>query len=486
MKLADSTIDSDKISINALKVISRLQEHGYKAYLVGGCIRDLLLGKSPKDFDVSTDAHPEEVRELFRNSRIIGRRFRIVHVRFGREIVEVTTFRGPHEDQYDENHSESGRTLNDNVYGTFEEDVFRRDFTMNSVYLEPGSNDLIDLAGGLKDIEKKLISTIGDPKDRLREDPVRMLRAIRFQAKLEFKMDEELSTSVMSLGHLIQDVPPARLFEEVLKLFMSGYGAAAMDVLLEKEVFGWLFPPAKQAMADQPVEALLRLALDSTDQRIAKEMPVTPAFIFAALLWHPFFTERERLHKEEGASQIEASNDAANTVIGKQQLLTSIPKRFSGPVRDIWFLQFRLPSRFGQKPDTLLEHKRFRAAYDFLLLREKAGETTDNLGQWWTEYQEADEDRREEMKQSAAKSPGAQGATKKRRRRKRNNRGRSAGKVDNQQSSESSATEDNGVNGNVAGKVRDGRQKTDNDKNGNQKNGNTTNDKSSVLNWPMR
>ena len=395
-----SSIKESAISTNASKVISRLQDHGFQAYLVGGCIRDLLLRKTPKDFDIATDAHPEEVRELFRNSRIIGKRFRIVHVRFGREIIEVTTFRGPHADQYDDNHSDSGMTLKDNIYGTFEEDVFRRDFTMNAIYYEPQKEEIIDLANGTADIENQIIKTIGDPTGRLREDPVRMLRATRFQAKLGFGLESDLQNSIRSLGYLIQDVPPARLFEEVLKLFLSGYGTAAFDSMIENDIYGWLFPDSQRSMENHATEELVRLALTSTDQRIAKKMPVTPAFIYAAVLWYPFVEEKKRLEQEEGMTH-DAAHEAANNMISKQQLFTSIPKRFSGPMRDIWFLQSRLPSRFGQKPDRIMEHKRFRAAYDFLLLREQSGEETGRLGEWWTEYQEATEERKVAMKQSS-------------------------------------------------------------------------------------
>lgn len=413
MNFSSSSIEDQKISVNAIKVVNRLQEHGYEAYLVGGCIRDLLLGQSPKDFDVATDAHPEEVRDLFRNSRVVGKRFRLVHVRFGTEIVEVTTFRGPHEEQYDETHSESGMTLNDNIYGTFKEDVFRRDFTMNAVYYQPTTRELVDLAGGVKDIETRTIRTIGSPEDRFREDPVRMLRAVRFKAKLGFDIDVEASETIKSLGYLIQDVAPARLFEEVLKLFMTGTAAATLDGLLDHDLYGWLFPDSSRSMAEHETKRLLKLALASTDRRIADDLPVTPAFVLAAILWYPFREEKKRL-EGEGITHVAASHEAANNIISKQQLFTSIPRRFSGPMRDIWFLQFRLPSRIGNKPDVLLEHKRFRAAYDFLLLREEAGEKTNHLGDWWTEYQVADVDRRNEMKQQAGK--------KRRRKRKRKHR----------------------------------------------------------------
>ena len=414
MNTSLSSIDPKKISINALKVVRRLNEQGYQAYLVGGCIRDLLLGRSPKDFDVATDAHPEEVRELFRNSRIVGKRFQIVHVRFGPEIVEVTTFRGPHDEQYDENHNESGMTLSDNVYGTFEEDVFRRDFAMNAIYYQPESEKIIDLAKGVEDINSARIKTIGEPEGRMREDPVRMLRAVRFQAKLGFDLEEQFADSIKSLGYLVQDVSPARLFEEVLKLFMSGYGAAAFDHLLDNELYGWLFPDSKRSIETHATEALVRLALESTDRRIAEDLPVTPAFIYAAILWYPFAEEKERLQQQEATSQINASHQAADNIISKQQLFTSIPRRFTGPIREIWFLQHRLPTRFGQKPDILMQHKRFRAAYDFLLLREATGEKTGELGNWWTEYQEASDERRSEMKQ----------ATGQKRRRRRNRKQR--------------------------------------------------------------
>jgi poly(A) polymerase len=226
-----------------------------------------------------------------------------------------------------------------------------------------------------------------------------MLRAVRFRAKLQFTLEDELRDTIKALGYLIQDVSPARLFEEVLKLFMAGFGAASLDALLEHDLYGWLFPDSKSSMSNFATENLVRLALTSTDERIVKEMPVTPAFIFAAILWYPFVEEKERLQQNDGLTLIAASHEAANNIISKQLLFTTIPKRFSGPMRDIWFLQSRLPTRFGRKPESLLVHKRFRAAYDFLLLREAAGEQTENLGAWWTEYQDASDERRTEMKQ---------------------------------------------------------------------------------------
>jgi poly(A) polymerase len=398
MSSSQPTLSEEHISVNALKVVRRLNDQGFEAYLVGGCVRDLLLGKSPKDFDVATSAHPEEVNELFRNSRMIGRRFRIVHVRFGRDIVEVATFRGPHKEVDTESHTEGGRILNDNIYGTFYEDIFRRDFAMNALYYDVNTKTVIDEVGGLQDIEEKKIRLIGDTENRYREDPVRMLRAIRFKAKLGFNIEDDSGSQIRHIGYLLQDIPAARLFEEVLKLFMMGHGEATLDALIEYELFGWLFPSARRSMDDTKAEKLIRLALASTDKRIAIDKPVTPAFVYAAILWFPFIAEKKVL-EDKGMTHVEASHEAAANVIASQQIFTSIPRRFSGPMRDIWNLQFRLPIRHGKKPEVLLAHKRFRAAYDFLLLREESGENLENLGEWWTQYQEASESERGNLQQ---------------------------------------------------------------------------------------
>ena len=285
--------------------------------------------------------------------------------------------------------------LADNVYGEFEEDVFRRDFTINALYYDPEKEEVIDLVDGEKDLKSQTITLIGEPENRYREDPVRMIRAIRFKAMLGFSINEASAEPMRELGYLLQDISPARLFEEFLKLFMSGYAAAVFEELLRYELFGWVFPDSRRAMDYAPAEKLIRAALDSTDRRIAEDLPVTPAFIYAAFLWYPFVEEKKRL-EEEGVSHVEASNEAAANILAKQQLFTSIPRRFSGPMRDIWYLQYRLPNR--NKAQSLVRHKRFRAAYDFLLLREQAGEKLDNLGEWWTEYQDANETERQTMK----------------------------------------------------------------------------------------
>ncbi|MBD3648934.1 MAG: polynucleotide adenylyltransferase PcnB, partial [Pseudomonadales bacterium] len=374
MTQAVPRLSYDHISVNALKVVSRLADAGYQAYLVGGCVRDLMLEKFPKDFDVATDAHPEEVHALFRNSRMIGKRFRIVHVRFGQEIVEVATFRAQHSaSTHEENYSEGGMILSDNVFGSFEEDVYRRDFTMNALYYDPESDSLIDLVGGVADVEARRIRLIGDPENRYREDPVRMLRAIRFRANLGFDFDPATGQPLRQLGFLLQDIPAARLFEEVLKLFMSGYGLRSYELMMEFGLFGWMFPDTRRTMDDFPGDKLVRSALASTDKRIATDLPVTPAFIFAAFLWYPFVEEKQNLEKE-GMSASTASHEASGNVIARQQLFTSIPKRFTGMMRDMWNLQFRLPIRHGRRAENLSSNRRFRAAYDFLLLRAESGE----------------------------------------------------------------------------------------------------------------
>jgi poly(A) polymerase len=387
-------ISRKNISDNALKVMARLRGGGYQAYLVGGAVRDLLRGEHPKDFDVATDATPEQVSDLFRNSRIIGRRFRIVHVRFGREIIEVTTFRGHHSKP--ENHqdaerggnrsrqSASGLLLRDNVYGTLAEDAVRRDLTVNALYYDAGTFELFDHVHGLPDLEARSICIIGDPEQRYTEDPVRMLRVLRFAAKLDFSIEEQTAAAIPACAHLLEEIPAARLFDEFLKLFLAGFAADTFENLLHFDLLRYLFPQTSAALReDERGLALIRAAMENTDARIAEDKPVTPAFILAALLWPAAHQQYLRLH-DKGDAPMAAMHSASMDTLSSAARNVSIPRRFSQPIREIWEFQLRLERRTGRKAAELVEHRRFRAAYDFLLLREQAGEDTGELGAFWT------------------------------------------------------------------------------------------------------
>lgn len=390
-------VSRKNISDNALKVMSRLTSQGFQAFLVGGAVRDLLLDGHPKDFDVATDATPEEVHELFRNSRIIGRRFRIVHVRFGREIIEVTTFRGHHDSEDDDEderprpasrQADSGMLLRDNVFGSLEEDAVRRDFTVNALYYSSADFCVYDYVDGLKDLENREIRIIGDAEQRYREDPVRMLRAVRFAAKLDFTIEQSTCEPIAGLAHMLEAVPAARLFDEMLKLFMAGSALATFRLLREHQLLEHLFPATASELDESPRGvALVEAAMRSTDLRIAEDKPVTPAFILAALLWPPLVEMRHDL-EDGGMAPLEATGEAAQTLISEQLHHIAIPRRFTAPMREIWEFQLRLQGRRGKKSVQLLSHRRFRAAYDFLLLREQSGEDLEGLGRYWTELQE--------------------------------------------------------------------------------------------------
>lgn len=407
------------ISEAARKVLHRLNKSGFDAYLVGGGVRDILLGGQPKDFDIATNATPEEVHDLFRNSRLIGRRFRIVHVVFGREIIEVTTFRGnarnTEEDLAEDEHktSEHGLLLRDNVYGTQEEDALRRDFTINALYYCIRDFTVIDFTSGVEDMENRLIRLIGDPETRYREDPVRMLRAIRFAAKLGFAIEPETEAPIHELAPLLTHIPPARLFDEVLKLLSAGHGEATYDLLLHYGLLAPLFPETARALEAGEPDELIRQALRNTDARIGRGKSVSPYFMFAAMLW-PALQVEWRRRQDNGDPVQPALHGAIGKVIGRQVQATAIPKRFSGPMKEIWEMQMRLPRRQGKRAFGTLTHPRFRAAYDFLLVREAAGEIEPGLGQWWTDFQQTDEQGQEKMLSQL----GSAGPRKRRKRRK--------------------------------------------------------------------
>lgn len=385
---SEHNISRANISESALKVLYRLKKSGYQAYLVGGGVRDLLLGREPKDFDVATDATPEQVKAVFRNCRLIGRRFRLAHVRFGREIIEVATFRSANFGKAEQ--SANGMVLDDNLYGTIEEDALRRDFTVNALYYNIADFSVIDYSTGMEDLEAGLLRLLGDPGTRYREDPVRMLRAVRFAAKLGFNIEPATEAPIHELGHLLADIPPARLFEEVLKLFISGYAVSTFEKMRHYDLFGQLFPQTEEALSHEEHEFPLTLVLkglENTDRRLAEEKPVTPAFLFAVLLWEPLRRMAEVLEQQEGLMPYAAIQQAAGLVIERQVQRVSIPRRFTTPMREIWGLQPRFHNTRGKRPARLLAHPRFRAAYDFLLLRAEAGEADPALAKWWTDYQ---------------------------------------------------------------------------------------------------
>jgi poly(A) polymerase len=414
----EHTLSRASISPGALKVLYRLKEAGFQGFLVGGGVRDLLLGREPKDFDVSTNATPEQVRGLFRNCRLVGRRFRLAHVRYGHDIIEVATFRARHDgdDEFDESasaHSEDGRILRDNVYGSLEDDVWRRDFSINALYYDISDFSVVDYVGGLDDLKSGTLRLIGDPEQRYREDPVRMLRAVRFAAKLGFRIHPESESAIIELGPLLRDIPAARLFEEVMKLFLGGSAVSTFELLRHYGLFAYLFPMTEEALTHEeqgfPVSFVLR-ALENTDRRLAEDKPVTPAFLFATLLWEPTRLRTQAL-LAAGSSPLEAAQIAGNQITAEQVQATSLPKRFSMPMREIWSLQARFEKRRGKAPYRLLEHPRFRAGYDFLLLRAEVGEADAAMAQWWTDFQEVNAAERDRMVEPAQ--------TKKRRRRKR-------------------------------------------------------------------
>ncbi|HEY2145005.1 MAG TPA: polynucleotide adenylyltransferase PcnB [Steroidobacteraceae bacterium] len=450
---SEHSISREAISPNALKVLYRLKEAGYQGFLVGGAVRDLLLGITPKDFDVATNALPEEVRRLFRNCRLIGRRFRLAHVFFGSEIIEVATFRAaaaperedaedmdgdggepavaefsPPGDSEHRAFDQTGRILRDNIYGTIEEDVWRRDFAANGLYYSIEDFSIWDFVDGVSDIKARRLKLIGDPQTRYREDPVRMLRAVRFAAKLDFSIESATEQPIRELAYLLDGVPPARLFDEVLKLFLSGFGAKSYRLLRQYGLFEHLFPLSAAAFALPPYAyagEMLELGLANTDARIAADKPVTPTFLFAVLLWSAVL--RELNERQAGpAPDLTQLMQACDTVLRAQQSRVAIPRRFAVPMRELLMLQPRFNRRSGVKSLSLLQHPRFRAAYDFLMLRAQVGAADSELAKWWTDIQVLPQDERVALVQARPAEPVAQGSAAPGRRRRRRRRGGAA------------------------------------------------------------
>jgi len=411
LPLSDHGIRRDQLDDCALKTCETLAQAGYKGYLVGGAVRDLLLGKTPKDFDVATDATPEEVRRLFRRSRIIGRRFQIVHVMCGRVTIEVTTFRANDQKEIeDDDHAngepspaahtrltdEHGRLLSDNVFGSMADDAARRDFTINALYYDPAREEVHDYFGGVADCRKRVLRMIGDPDTRYREDPVRMLRVARFAAKLDFHIDPDTRKPVAALAPLLANIPRARIFDEALKLLLSGHALRGVHQLRTEGLHHGMLPLLDTILDDPVGERFINAALKTTDARIAQDKPASPAFLFAALLW-PQVLLRWRALEAAGEKPQPALFAAMDEVLDAQRSQLAIPRRYDGMMKEIWVLQPRFEQRGGQRPYRLLEHPRFRAAYDFLLLRAESGEVATELGDWWTRFQDVDEDERASM-----------------------------------------------------------------------------------------
>ncbi|QBN90689.1 polynucleotide adenylyltransferase PcnB [Xanthomonas oryzae] len=416
------TISRKDISPNALRVLYRLRESGFGAYLVGGAVRDLLVGHHPKDFDVATSATPEEVKALFRNCRLIGRRFRLAHVVFGREIIEVATFRANSDDGSGDRELDNGRLVRDNVYGTIEEDAIRRDFTCNALYYAIEDFSVRDYCGGFEDVQARLMKLIGDPELRYQEDPVRMLRAVRLASKLNFEIEAGTAEPIPRLAGLLSEAAPARLFEEILKLFLSGHGVASFEGLERYGLFGALFPESAAALKSNRSGALRAMVLEglrNTDARVANDEPVSPAFLFALLLW-PAFCRTLMGLQAQGVQPEDAQRRAADRVTLHQLERVALPRRFSLPMQEIWLMQTRFSSRQRKRVLRTLSHPRFRAAFDFLVLCQCA--SPDHAGdvEFWSEAQKSPGQELVEAIESAqADQEGEEGAPRKRRRRRR-------------------------------------------------------------------
>ncbi len=395
---ASHGINRNSISSCALRTAQTLQRGGFAAFVVGGAVRDLILGGKPKDFDIATNATPEEVRELFRRSRIIGRRFRLVHVMCGPEMVEVSTFRGVSgEDDGDGRVAdEHGRILRDNVFGTQEQDATRRDFTINALFYDPTTQEVWDYHGGVADLKKRRLRLIGDPERRYREDPIRMLRAVRFSAGRGLEIDAATRRPIRRLAGLLAHVPPSRLLDEMLKLLLCGHAAGAVAQLRREGLHHGVLPLLDAAMGRAAGERFVMAALAATDERIRAGKTVSPGFLFAALLW-PEVQAEWKVLEEKAMPPIPALYQAMDHVMKAQAGKLAIPHRYGADMREIWAMQPRFTQRAGKRPHRLPEHPRFRAGYDFLLLRCRSGEMDPELGEWWTRFQDAGETERNEM-----------------------------------------------------------------------------------------
>ncbi|MDD5389410.1 MAG: polynucleotide adenylyltransferase PcnB [Gallionellaceae bacterium] len=401
LPLAKHGIRREQIHSCALKVTDTLAREGYAAFVVGGAVRDLLLGREPKDFDVATDATPDEIRRLFRRSRVIGRRFQIVHVYCGPDLIEVTTFRAatpPPEDEEEDGRvtAADGMLLRDNVFGSQEEDAARRDFTVNALYYDPENQEIWDGHGGVADAQKKLLRMIGDPATRFREDPVRMLRAARFAAKLDFHIDPATRAPIAELASMLARIPASRLFDEMMKLLLSGHAERGVKQLRAEGLHHGVLPMLDTILDDPARQNFLHAALHDTDLRIRQGQSASPAFMLACLLWFDMQQELER-KRAHGLHEQSALYEAMDTVLERQRRALAFPRRFDGMIKEIWSLQGRFEQRTGARPFRLLSHPRLSACYDFLLIRAESGDASQELADWWGRFQDADEAERAEM-----------------------------------------------------------------------------------------
>ncbi|WP_157736348.1 polynucleotide adenylyltransferase PcnB [Granulosicoccus antarcticus] len=403
----EHSVTRKSIGRSALKVLDKLHEAGHSAYLVGGGVRDALVGLKPKDFDIATDASPETIRALFRNSRIIGRRFRLVHVVYGREIIEVATFRAAHSKGDGGEIGKAGRIVRDNVFGSIEEDAYRRDFSVNALYYNIADGSVVDYVGGLADLKAGVFKLIGEPVTRCKEDPVRVLRAVRLAAKLKFSIDEPTLAAMKQVRTELKSTPPPRLFEEVLKLFQGGYALRSFHSVREHDLLRYLFPMLDERLkaGDENLVSMLDAALTNTDRRVAQGKPITPAYLLAFMLW-PDVQEQAGRDCEAGMRINDALFTAADSVLSTQLRVISIPRRFSGPMKEIWQMQPRLERLTGGRALKLMEDRRFRAAYDFLCLRSNVDERLKASAKWWTRVQTLSEEQRID---AAANRPVADG-----------------------------------------------------------------------------
>lgn len=394
-------IRREQVQSCALKTTRALREAGYAAFIVGGAVRDLLLGREPKDFDVATDATPDEVKRVFRRARLIGRRFQIVHVYCGADLIEVTTFRAAMpqaEDDEDESRvtAEDGMLLRDNVFGNQEEDAARRDFTVNALYYDPEKQEVWDWHGGFDDARKKVLRMIGDPAQRFREDPVRMLRAARFAAKLEFHIDPATRAPIAELAPMLERIPASRLFDEMMKLLLSGHAERGVRQLRAEGLHHGILPMLDAILDDPDRQKFIHAALHDTDERVRNGHSASPAFMLACLLWFDMRAEWKR-NQGAGQSTQPALYDAMDAVLDRQRDALAFPRRFDGTIKEIWALQSRFEHRSGARPYRLLDHPRFRAGYDFLLIRAQGDDATAELSDWWTRFQDADSDEQAHM-----------------------------------------------------------------------------------------